>query len=83
VDAPKRCDHSALENGGVSKDFGNGLPDLHEQREVYEQVVRDFQREGLSRQCKFLNLMMTVTGILESRTTARGKRLISFVTAPE
>lgn len=69
--------------GGVSNVIEHCLPDLRGQRDVYGQIVRDFQGEGLMGQGQFLNLTMTGTGIMESRTTARGKRFISFITAPD
>jgi hypothetical protein len=69
--------------GGVSHVIEHCLPDLRGQRDVYEQIVRDLQGEGLMGQGQFLNVTMTGTGIMESRTTARGKRFISFITAPE
>ena len=59
------------------------LTDLRGQRDIYEQIVRDLQADGLMGQGQFLNVTMTGAGMLESRTTARGKRFIGFITAPQ
>ena len=69
--------------GGVSTVLEHCLPDLRGQRDIYEQIVRDLQADGLMGQGQFLNLTMTGGGIMESRTTARGKRFIAFISAPQ
>lgn len=68
--------------GGVSTVIEHCFPDLRGQRDTYDQIVRDLQMEGLVKQGQFLHLTMTGHGMVESRTTDRGKRFIGFITAP-
>lgn len=68
--------------GGVSTVVEHCLPDLRGQRDTYDQIVRDLQVEGLLGQGQFLHGTMTGGGMVESRTTDRGKRYIKFITAP-
>lgn len=68
--------------GGTSTVLEHCLPDLHGQRDTYDQIVRDLQSEGLLGQGQFLHVMMTGGGMVASRTTDRGKRFIRFITAP-
>lgn len=68
--------------GGVSTVIEHCLPDLRGQRDTYDQIVRDLQGEGLVGQGQFTHLIMTGSGMVESRTTDRGKRFIKFITAP-
>ena len=68
--------------GGISTVIEHCLPDLRVQRDTYDQIVRDLQVEGLVGQGQFLHLTMTGSGMVESRTTDRGKRFIKFTTAP-
>ena len=68
--------------GGVSHVIEHCLPDLRGKRETYEQLVRDLQAEGLLGQGQYLHVTMTGHGMVESRTTDRGKRFIKFITAP-
>ena len=67
--------------GGVSTVIEHCLPTLRGKRDTYEQLVRDLQAEGLLGQGQYLHLTMTGRGIVESRTTDRGKRFIKFITA--
>lgn len=69
--------------GGISTVLEHCLTDLRGQRDIYEQIVRDMQADGLMGQGQFLNVTMTGGGMMESRTTARGKRFIGFITAPQ
>lgn len=69
--------------GGVPTVLEHCLPDLQGQREIYEQIARDLQAEGLMVQGQFLNLTMTGGGMMESRTTPRGKRFIAFISSPQ
>ena len=69
--------------GGVSTVLEHCLTDLRGQRDIYEQIVRDLQADGLMGQGQFLNMTMTGGGMMESRTTARGKRFIGFISAPQ
>lgn len=68
--------------GGTSTVLEHCLPDLRGQRDTYDQVVRELQSEGLLGQGQFLHMTMTGGGMVESRTTDRGKRFIRFITAP-
>ena len=69
--------------GGVSTVIEYCFPDLRGQRDTYDQIVRDLQSEGLVGQGQFIHVTMTGQGIVESRTTARAKRFIKFITAPQ
>lgn len=80
-------EHNKVKNpgwgmGGVATVIEHCLPDLQGQRDTYEQVVRDLQAEGLMSQGQFLHITMTGNGMIQSRTTDRGKRFIKFITAP-
>ncbi len=68
--------------GGGASVLEHCLPDLGGQRETYDQIVRDLQADGLFSQGQFLHVTMTGAGMIASRTTDRGKRFISFITAP-
>ncbi|MDO8207415.1 MAG: hypothetical protein Q7T38_06295, partial [Gallionella sp.] len=65
--------------GGVSAVVEHCFPSLRGKQEIYEQVVRDLQARGLIHQGQFLNLTMTGTGMVESRTTDIGKTFIAYV----
>lgn len=68
--------------GGPSNVLEHCLPELRGQRETYDQIVRDLPAEGLLGQGQFLHVTMTGAGMVASRTTARGKRFLKFITAP-
>jgi hypothetical protein len=68
--------------GGVSHVIEHCLPDLRGKRDTYEQLVRDLQADGLLGQGQYLHVTTTGHGMVESRTTDRGKRFIKYVTAP-
>ncbi|HEU0207824.1 MAG TPA: hypothetical protein VFQ78_02495 [Candidatus Udaeobacter sp.] len=68
--------------GGVSTVIEYCLPDLRGQRDTYDQIVRDLQVDGLIGQGQFVHTTMTGGGMIQSRTTDRGKRFIKFITAP-
>lgn len=68
--------------GSTSTVLEHCLPDLRDQRDTYDQIVRDLQAEGLLGQGQFLHVMMTGGGMVASRTTDRGKRFIKFMTSP-
>jgi len=65
--------------GGVSAVVEHCFPALRGKKEVYEQVVRDLQARGLIHQGQFLNVTMTGTGMVETRTTDIGKAFIAYV----
>ena len=66
--------------GGVSHVIEHCLPDLRGKREIYEQLIRDLQAEGLLGQGQYLHITMTGQGMVDSRTTDRGKRFIRYIT---
>ncbi|MBW3509542.1 MULTISPECIES: hypothetical protein [unclassified Janthinobacterium] len=67
--------------GGVFTVLEHCVSELRGQREIYDQIVRDLQADGLMGQGQFLHIMMTGNGMMESRTTERGKRFIQFISA--
>lgn len=67
--------------GGVATVIEDCFPDLRGQRDTYDQIVHDLQGQGLFMQGQFLHMTMTGQGMIESRTTNRGKRFIKFITA--
>lgn len=69
--------------GGPSTVLEHCLPELRGQREIYDQIVRDLQADGLLGQGQFLHTTMTGDGMMGSRTTGRGKRFIQFISAPQ
>ncbi len=69
--------------GGVSTVVEHCLLEVRGRREIYEQVVRDLQAEGLLAQGQFLNVTMTGDGMLQSRSTGRGKEFMKFISAPK
>lgn len=86
-DPPRWMERSGMANpgwgaGGVSTVLEYCLPEFRGQRDFYDQIVRDLQTEGLLGQGQILHVTMTGRGMLESRTTARGKRFIRYITAP-
>ena len=68
--------------GGVSTVIEHCFPDLRGKRDIYDQIVRDLQAEGLVGQGQFLHVTMTGRGMLESRLPDRGKRFLKFISAP-
>lgn len=68
--------------GGVSTVIEHCFQELRGQRDTYDQIVRDLQAEGLVKQGEFLHITMTGNGMVESRTTERGRRFINFITSP-
>ena len=68
--------------GGPSMVLERCIPEFRGQRDTYDQIVRDLQSEGLLAQGQFLHMTMTAVGMVQSRTTDRGKRFIRFITSP-
>lgn len=58
------------------------FPDLVGRQDVYEQIIRDLQTEGLVQQGKIAFTMMTAAGAMETRTTPLGDRFAKFISAP-
>lgn len=89
LDAPQSwMERNGVQNpgwgmGGVSTVIEHCLQDLRGQRETYDQIVRELQMDGLVGQGQFLHMTMTGNGMLESRSTQRGKRFLGFITAPQ
>jgi hypothetical protein len=69
--------------GGVSTVIEHCFPDLRGKRDIFDQIVRDLQAEGLVGQGQFLHVTMTGRGMLESRIPERGKRFLKFISIPE
>lgn len=65
--------------GGVATVLQHCLPELRGKRDLYDQIVRDLRGEGLTIQGDFLHVTMTGHGMLQSRTSERGKRFIRFI----
>lgn len=65
--------------GGVSTVIEFCFPELRGQRDTYDQIIRDLQADGLMGQGQFTGLTMTGRGMLESRTTDRGKRFLRYI----
>lgn len=55
------------------------FPELRGNRGLYDQLVADLQAEGLLAQGSYLHAMMTPHGAIASRTTARGKAFLAFI----
>ncbi len=68
--------------GDVSTVVEHCLPELRGRQETYEQVIRDLQVDGLLAQGQFLNMTMTGGGMIQSRSTSRGKEFMRFISAP-
>ena len=69
--------------GGVATVIEHCLPDLRGQRDTYDQIVRDLQADGLIGQGQFIHVTMTGNGMIQSRTTDRGKGFIKYITVPQ
>ncbi len=68
--------------GGVSTVIEHCFSGLKGKRDFYDQVVRDLQVDGLIGQGQFIHVTMTGGGMVESRTTDRGKRFLKFISDP-
>ena len=68
--------------GGVSTVIEHCLPALRGKREIYDQIVRELQTEGLISQGQFLHITMTGNGMLQSRTSDLGQQFLRFITEP-
>lgn len=68
--------------GCVSTVIEHCLPALRTRSELYNQIVRELQTEGLITQGQFLNGTMTGQGMLQSRTPGLGKHFLKFITEP-
>lgn len=68
--------------GGVSTVLEHCFPELRGKRELYDQLVRELQTEGLIGQGEFLHLTMTGNGMVQSRTSQLGKQFLKFISNP-
>ncbi|WUR13903.1 hypothetical protein E7V67_002000 [[Empedobacter] haloabium] len=66
--------------GGVSTVIEHCFPAMAGRREVYDQVIRDLQTEGLVSQGSFAHVTMSGSGMLESRSSPRGRAFLQFIT---
>lgn len=69
--------------GGVSTVLEHCFPELRGKRDLYDQLVRDLQTEGLVGQGQFLHVTMTGNGMMQSKTSEMGKRFLRFISNPE
>jgi hypothetical protein len=58
------------------------FPELRDEKELYRQVAKDLQSSGLLTEGSYMNAMMTIDGVLQSRTAPLGKKFLSFVSDP-
>ena len=81
--------HSVLQEYGHRKELVGGLaillekvyPELHGQRELYDQFWRDLYSRGLV-DTESLHSTISEKGILASRTTKLGKAFMSYILEP-
>jgi hypothetical protein len=66
--------------GGLSSVLEHCFPTMVGRRDVYDQVIRDLQTEGLVSQGSFTHTTMSGSGMLESRTSPRGRLFLRFIT---
>jgi hypothetical protein len=67
--------------GGVSTVLEHCFPQMRGRRDIYDQIVSDLQTDGLVGPGSFLHMTMSAGGMLESRTSSRGKAFLAFITA--
>jgi hypothetical protein len=65
--------------GGPSTVIEHCFPALKNEREFYEQIVRDLQSRGLIHQGQFLNTTMTDRGMVQARTSGLANAFLAFV----
>ena len=70
-----------LEFGAPSHALTHAFPELKNERDFYDQVVKDLYSRGLMG-LEQLQTTMTAQGIYASRTTSAGKEFIQFITSP-
>jgi hypothetical protein len=69
-----------LHMGGPSTVLEAGIPELKDQRIIYDSIVQDLYSRGLlASDVSWLHTLMSLTGMLESRTTDLGKRFVRYV----
>lgn len=69
-------------NVGLTTILDRCFPDLAGDHDTYRQVVRELQIYGLVDQGEIIHTMMTISGALASKTTARGNRFMEFISEP-
>jgi hypothetical protein len=55
------------------------FPGLRDEKELYEQIVKDLQSSGLLTGGSYMTSMMSNDGLLQSRTAPLGRRFLSFI----
>jgi hypothetical protein len=55
------------------------FPGLHDEKELYEQIVKDLQSSGLLTGGSYMTSMMSNEGLMQSRTAPLGRRFLSFI----
>lgn len=68
--------------GALSTVLEACFPDLAGRRDLYGQLVRDLQVEGLAADGSYLHGMMTSQGMVAGRTTDLGKRFLTYISDP-
>ncbi|CUS04256.2 conserved protein of unknown function [Candidatus Promineifilum breve] len=66
--------------GGVSQVVNHAYPELERKGELFQQIVRDLSTYGLA---QIPSGMMTVSGMLSSRTSNFGKQFLHFISTPK
>jgi hypothetical protein len=68
--------------GGASRGLEAALPELKDQRDLYDTLVMDLYNRGLvSADKTVLHAMMSEQGILASRATELGKKFLKYIEA--
>lgn len=80
ADAPKL--RAGISVGGLGHLLEENIADLRGQRKLYDQLWKDLYLRGLVN-TESLHVMMSNTGLGQSRTTELGKSLIKFISEPQ
>ena len=80
ADAPKL--RAGISVGGLGHLLEENIADLRGQRKLYDQLWKDLYLRGLVN-TESLHVMMSNTGLAQSRTTELGKSLIKFISEPQ
>lgn len=68
--------------GALSNVIEACFRELVGRRDLYDQLVRDLQAEGLAAGGSYLHGMMTGQGMIASRTSDLGKRFLKYISQP-
>lgn len=66
--------------GGVSQVINHAYPELQRYGELTGQIIKDLSSHGLA---EIPGAMMTVAGMLSSRTSILGKQFLEFISTPK